>query len=64
VEIERFQLQQFTVGIKEVAEWFGLEVARDRGGRMPASATELNLEGPSTLLNSPAFARLLESLNF
>jgi hypothetical protein len=28
VEIGRFQLQQFTVSIKELAEWFGLEVAR------------------------------------
>jgi hypothetical protein len=28
VEITRFQLQQFTIGIKELAEWFGLEVAR------------------------------------
>ena len=28
VEITRFQLQQFTVSIKELAEWFGLEVAR------------------------------------
>ena len=28
VEITRFQLQQFSVGIKELAEWFGLEVAR------------------------------------
>jgi hypothetical protein len=28
VEIERFQLQQFTVSMKELAEWFGLEVAR------------------------------------
>ena len=27
-EITRFQLQQFTVGIKELAEWFGLEVGR------------------------------------
>ena len=27
VEITRFQLQQFTVCIKELAEWFGLEVA-------------------------------------
>jgi hypothetical protein len=25
VEITRFQLQQFTVSIKELAEWFGLE---------------------------------------
>ena len=28
VEITRFQLQQFTVSIKGLAEWFGLEVAR------------------------------------
>jgi hypothetical protein len=28
VEITRFQFQRFTVGIKELAEWFGLEVAR------------------------------------
>ena len=28
VEITRFQLRQFTVSIKELAEWFGLEVAR------------------------------------
>jgi hypothetical protein len=28
VEITRFQLQQFTVSIKKLAEWFGLEVAR------------------------------------
>jgi hypothetical protein len=28
VEIGRFQLQQFTVSIKGLAEWFGLEVAR------------------------------------
>ena len=28
VEVTRFQLQQFTVEIKELAEWFGLEVAR------------------------------------
>ena len=28
VEVIRFQLQQFTVSIKELAEWFGLEVAR------------------------------------
>jgi hypothetical protein len=27
VEVTRFQLQQFTVNIKELAEWFGLEVA-------------------------------------
>jgi hypothetical protein len=28
VEIGRFQLQRFTVSIKELAEWLGLEVAR------------------------------------
>jgi hypothetical protein len=28
VEITRFHLQRFTVSIKELAEWFGLEVAR------------------------------------
>jgi hypothetical protein len=28
VEVTRFQLQQFTVSMKELAEWFGLEVAR------------------------------------
>jgi hypothetical protein len=28
VEIGRFQLQRFTVSMKELAEWFGLEVAR------------------------------------
>ena len=28
VEITRFQLQRFTVSMKEVAEWFGLEIAR------------------------------------
>ena len=28
VEVTRFQLERFTVSIKEVAEWFGLEVAR------------------------------------
>ena len=26
--IRRFQLHKFTVSIKELAEWFGLEVAR------------------------------------
>jgi hypothetical protein len=28
VGVTRFQLQQFTVSIKELAEWFGLEIAR------------------------------------
>jgi hypothetical protein len=28
VEIMRFQVQRFTVSVKELAEWFGLEVAR------------------------------------
>jgi hypothetical protein len=28
VELGRFQLQQFTVSMKELAEWFGLELSR------------------------------------
>jgi hypothetical protein len=28
VEITRFQLHRFTVSINELAEWFGLEIAR------------------------------------
>jgi hypothetical protein len=28
VELVRFRLQNFTVSLKELAEWFGLEVAR------------------------------------
>ena len=28
VEITRFQLHQFTVNMKELAEWFGLELSR------------------------------------
>jgi hypothetical protein len=28
VEITRFQVQRFTVSIKELAEWFGMEIAR------------------------------------
>jgi hypothetical protein len=28
VELARFQLQQFTVSMKELAEWFGVELAR------------------------------------
>jgi len=28
VEITRFQLQRFTVSVKELAEWFGLELTR------------------------------------
>jgi hypothetical protein len=28
VEIGRFQLQEFTVSMKGLAEWFGLEIAR------------------------------------
>jgi hypothetical protein len=28
VEIGRFRFQRFTVNIKELAEWFGLEIAR------------------------------------
>ena len=28
IEVTRFQFQRFTVSMKELAEWFGLEVAR------------------------------------
>ena len=28
VEVARFQLERFTVSMKELTEWFGLEVAR------------------------------------
>lgn len=28
VEIARFQVRRFTVSIKELAEWFGLDIAR------------------------------------
>jgi hypothetical protein len=28
LEITRFQLHQFTVSMKELAEWFGVEIAR------------------------------------
>jgi hypothetical protein len=50
VGITRFQLQEFTVTMKELAEWFGLEIARNRGGRMSGSATELNGQVSPTLL--------------
>ena len=36
VEISRFQLQPFTVSMKELAEWFGLEVARTVVDECPA----------------------------
>jgi hypothetical protein len=48
VEVTRFQLHRFTVSLKDLAEWFGLEVARV-GGRMFGSATELNGQVPPTL---------------
>jgi len=35
VEIIRFQFQRFTVSMKELAEWFGLEVARIVVGECP-----------------------------
>jgi hypothetical protein len=41
VEIVRFQLQRFTVSMKELAERFGLDCA-NRGGRMLGSARKLN----------------------
>src|SRR5262245_30287766 len=42
VEVTRFQLERFTVSIKELAEWFGLEVTRIICGRMTGSTKELN----------------------
>jgi hypothetical protein len=50
VEVTRFQFQQFKVSIKELAEWFGLEVARIVVDE-PASTTELTDEIPPTLLS-------------
>ena len=45
VEISRFQLQRFTVSIKELAEWFGLELRGSwwtnawlRRARLPADS--------------------------
>jgi hypothetical protein len=49
VEIERFQFQRFTVSMKDLAEWFGLEVARivvDDACR----SDRLNGQVPPTLL--------------
>ncbi len=37
VEIGRFQLQQFTVSMKELAEWFGLEIPRIAVDGVPTS---------------------------
>jgi hypothetical protein len=44
VEIGRFQVQQFTVGIKELAEWFGLEVAGLVVDERLPCATKLNVK--------------------
>jgi hypothetical protein len=44
------RLQRFTVSIKELAEWFGLEVARIVVDE-PASTTELTDQIPPTLLS-------------
>jgi hypothetical protein len=46
--ITRFQLHQFTVSIKELAEWFWAGGCAARGGRVPASTRELNGEVPPT----------------
>jgi hypothetical protein len=40
--LPHFQLERFTVSLKELAEGFGLEAARIVGGRMAAPARELN----------------------
>ena len=44
VEVTRFQLQRFTVSIKELAEWFRAGSCANRGGRVPARATGLDGE--------------------
>jgi hypothetical protein len=44
VGITRFQLHQFTVSIKELAEWFGLEVARLVVDECLPCATKLNVK--------------------
>src|SRR5262245_17264921 len=40
VEVTRFQFQRFTVSIRELAEWFGLEVARIVVGAWPSERAE------------------------
>jgi hypothetical protein len=42
IGITRFQLQQFTVSIKELAEMVRAGGCADRGGRMPGPTRELN----------------------
>jgi hypothetical protein len=44
VGVTRFQLNQFTVSIKELAEWFGLEVARLVVDECLPCATKLNVK--------------------
>jgi hypothetical protein len=46
VEVTRFQIQRFTVSIKELADWFGLEIARLVVDQCPASASEMNGQIP------------------
>jgi hypothetical protein len=46
VEVTRFQIQRFTVSIKELADWFGLEIARIVVDQCPASASEMNGQIP------------------
>ena len=40
VEVTRFQFERLTVSIKELPEWFGLEIARIVVERIPAQARE------------------------
>jgi hypothetical protein len=46
VGITRFRLHQFTVSMKELAEWFGLEIARIVVDECLAQARELNGQVP------------------
>jgi hypothetical protein len=44
VGITRFQLHQFTVDIKELAEWYGLELARIVMDECRSEKVELPME--------------------
>ena len=49
MEVTRFQFQQFTVSMKELAEWFGLELARIVVDECLAPPGEVNGEVSATV---------------
>lgn len=51
VEVNRFQLERFTISIKELAGWFAATGCPARCGRVPGSAREVNGKVPATLLS-------------